>query len=139
MMCRITREGLEVSGATPSQVKGQATLRRVKANGRMVDRLFWDIGAIIDHPEAYYLVKQGIAMPHDDECREAAGMTPEALAAASRAFERTAAGIAPDDFAAFDAGYLRGYGDDGEWLPGPNGGYEEYRLAIGEYEEEDEE
>ena len=46
-------------------------------------------GDIIDHPKAFRLVQLGVADPVDDECRIAAGMTPEKTEAA-RAFQRKA-------------------------------------------------
>ena len=46
-------------------------------------------GTIIDHPDAYKLVKLGVAEPADDECRIAAGMTP-AKTEAAREFQRKA-------------------------------------------------
>lgn len=46
-------------------------------------------GAIIDHPNAYKLVKLGVAEPADEECRTAAGMTPEKTEAAVN-FQRKA-------------------------------------------------
>ncbi|TXH56422.1 MAG: hypothetical protein E6Q97_06480 [Desulfurellales bacterium] len=36
-------------------------------------------GFVIDHPECWKLVKIGTAKPADEECKEAAGMTPEQM------------------------------------------------------------
>lgn len=44
-------------------------------------------GTIIDDPEAFKLVQNGVAIPHDDECRIAAGMTAEQMAAAQQAYQ----------------------------------------------------
>lgn len=78
-------------------------------------------GHILDHPKAYMQVRMGCAIPHDEECRIAANITPEEMAAAQQAQKRTAAGIHPDDFAAFDAGRMIGYNPETmEHIPGPN-------------------
>lgn len=76
-------------------------------------------GTIIDHPDAFLLVRQGCAVAADEECQQKAGMTAGRLAAAQYAYGRTAAGINPDDFAAYDAGLMSGYESDGSWKPGP--------------------
>jgi hypothetical protein len=36
-------------------------------------------GAIVDHPDAHKLVKQGMAIPADDECKEACGLTEDQI------------------------------------------------------------
>lgn len=81
-------------------------------------------GTIIDHPLAFHLVRNGCADPHDQECHDKIfnelGYTAETLAKAKHAQERTAAGIHPDDFAAFDSGKMIGYDADGNHIPGPN-------------------
>jgi len=77
-------------------------------------------GEIIEHPDAFRLVQIGCAEPADDECATSHGMTAEQLAAARHAYVRTAAGIWPEDFAAFDAGMMTGYSPDGSPIPGPN-------------------
>lgn len=77
-------------------------------------------GTIIDIRAAWFYVRLGIAEPLDEECRRAAGMTPEMIAAARTRYERARRGIHPDDNEAFDAGMMIGYDADGEWIPGPN-------------------
>ena len=84
-------------------------------------------GTIIDHPEAWKLVKMGVAIPADDECEKRAGMNAAQLAAAQVAQEKTRAGIAPEDYEAFEQGLMVGYEPDGSWKPGLN--YEEYAQA----------
>lgn len=59
-------------------------------------------GSVIDHPDAYMLVKMGNAIPADDDCRLAAGMTPEEM---TRAQSR---------YAIFEKGM--GYDEDGNEL-----------------------
>ena len=46
-------------------------------------------GTIMESPDAYKLVIHGVAEPADDECRIAAGMTPEKTEAAV-AFQKKA-------------------------------------------------
>ena len=77
------------------------------------------VGTIIDHPDAFLLVRQGCAVSADEECQQKVGMTADRLAAAQYAYKRTAAGINPEDFDAYDAGLLVGYKPDGSWMPGP--------------------
>jgi hypothetical protein len=78
-------------------------------------------GTIIDNPQAFMLVRMGAAEAADEECRLAAGMTPEQFDDAVYAQQRTAAGIHPDDFAAYDRGEMIGY-ERGTLkpIPGPN-------------------
>ena len=66
------------------------------------------------------LVEMGVAVPADEECAIKAGMSHEAIRAAQNAYERLAHGIAPEDFAKFDAGEIAGYNPDGSYIPGPN-------------------
>jgi hypothetical protein len=84
-------------------------------------------GHVIDHVDAWRLVRQGVAVPADDECEKAANMTPAQHAAARRAYERVSRGIAPEDYDAFDRGEMIGYDERGHWIPGPtyNGGDDE--------------
>jgi hypothetical protein len=76
-------------------------------------------GTVIDHPDAYLLVQLGCAVPADEECQKRHGRTPDQLAAAQHAYRRVSAGIAPEDYEAFDEGIMAGYTPDGEWIPGP--------------------
>jgi hypothetical protein len=89
-------------------------------------------GTLIRHPDAWRLVQMGVAEPADDECDAKAGMTANDQIRARHAYERLSLGIHPEDFAAFDAGHMRGYNRDGSWIPGPN--YAEYKLAQWENE-----
>jgi len=77
-------------------------------------------GSIIDHPDAYMLVKMGTAKPADAECTAAAGMTSEQQAVAQRMQVLVAKGIHPDDYQAYFDGQMIGYDANGDWLPGPN-------------------
>lgn len=77
-------------------------------------------GTEIDDPESFWLVRMGVAVPGDEECRKAAGMNDSQMSAAQRAYERVALGIHPDDYERFDAGEIVGYDQDGRDIPGPN-------------------
>jgi hypothetical protein len=78
------------------------------------------IGTIIEHQDAYRLVRLGAAEPADDECEQRAAMTAEQMRVAQYHQRRTAAGIHPDDFDAFERGEMVGYYPDGSFIPGPN-------------------
>lgn len=49
-------------------------------------------GEIWDHPEAFKLVELGIAVPEDNECREAAAMSDEQIAEATAAYRKLSRG-----------------------------------------------
>lgn len=80
----------------------------------------WPAGTVIDHWQSYRLVQQGVALPADAECVEAAARSPEQLAAAQYAYERLSRGIHPEDFERYDRGEIAGYNPDGSFVPGPN-------------------
>lgn len=75
---------------------------------------------MVDHPDAYKLVRLGVAVPADDECKAKADPTPEQQEKALFLYNRTAAGIIPEDFQAYADGLLLGYNPDGTWIKGPN-------------------
>ena len=93
-------------------------------------------GTIMDHPDAYMLVQGGVAEPADEECEKRAGLTAEQFQAAKYYGKRREEHIHPDDFDAYNAGYMVGYNGDGSWKPGPN--YNEW-LVLQDEDEEDEE
>lgn len=107
-----------------------------KVNGKKV-YVEKPAGHIHERPDAYRLVQHGNAIPADDECREACGMTDEDMEYAQKSYRRTAAGIHPDDYAAFDAGLMTGYDPDGKPIPGPNAEEEEDDLEFDENETDD--
>lgn len=143
MKCEVVIDSWEISPqADPVQVRGQSVAKRIKRNGQMVDRLFWRVGAILCHPDAALAVKHGVAIPADEECRAAVGLSVEELRAKQHAYKRMEAGIHHDDWAAYDAGYLLGYQvnpvtGEQEWIPGPSGGQDEYEALFEEQEDED--
>ena len=94
-------------------------LTRPMSSGEEPGRIL-PAGHLIEHADAYLLVRMSIAEPADDECQRAADMTPEKTEAARRAFERLDHGISPEDFEDFDAGRMTGYYADGTPIPGPN-------------------
>lgn len=141
MKCRVIRDDMECWTEDPyfqGSVKdtdgnSQVVPKQVVINRKLETRLFWKLGAVIEHPEAFRAVQHGIAIPADDECRTAAHMSESQLAAAQHAFQRLKQGIRPEHFAAYDAGYLSGY-RNGQWVPGPNGGERDWKVLIGEDE-----
>lgn len=52
----------------------------------------WKVGDVNDRADSYWLVKVGVAVPDDDECREACGMTEDQIADAIDAQRRLRAG-----------------------------------------------
>lgn len=89
-------------------------------------------GYVRDAPDAYKLVRAGIAVPADEECRQACRMTQAEIDLAQRNYPAMALGIWPDDREAFFAGKIAGYNADGSYIPGPN-------WAMDEEDEEDDE
>lgn len=104
--------------ATPEQVAQSTTIQRT-VNGRLQAVRILPVGAIVERPDAWQLVRIGVADPADAECVEAAGMTQEQIKAAQQAQRRAAAGIHPKDFADFDAGLFIGYDPRGNRIPPP--------------------
>jgi hypothetical protein len=122
MKAKIVRDDIEVNPAatTPEVIRELCVLRKLRRNGRDVMRPHWKMGAVIDFPDCYWLVRQGVAIPADEECEQRAGVTPEEMAVAQSAYERVSKGIHPDDYALFDSGVIVGYDAEGNYLPGPN-------------------
>jgi hypothetical protein len=84
-----------------------------------------EVGTEYEGPVAIEFVRVGAAVPTDDECAAACGLSPEELARAQRIYQRSVLGIHPEDFEAFDAGLMIGYtgrkiNGRMEWAPGPN-------------------
>ncbi len=86
-------------------------------------------GAEYEHPMAPDFCRRGMAEPADEECAAAVGMTVDQMKIRQVKYARLAAGIAPEDYALFDAGVISGYEIvEGRtaYLPGPN--YEAWRI-----------
>ncbi len=78
----------------------------------------------------WFYVQMGAAVPLDDECRMAAGMTDDQIDLQCKLYEAKLAGIQPEDMAAWKAGAMTGYDPEtGDWIPGPN--YAEWRAKFG--------
>ena len=137
MKCRVIRDDLEASEPDlTEEMKTQVCTREVWRNSETQPVTFWKRGAIIDHPQAYMLVRQGCAVPADDDCAKRAARSPEQQAAAQYAYERLSRGIHPEDFDRYDAGYIVGYNPDGSYIPGPN--WDQMPVAQEPDEEDDE-
>jgi hypothetical protein len=54
-------------------------------------------GTVVDHPEAWRLVRMGVAEPVDDECREAANVSEERLKVLAAKYERLNKGMGTGD------------------------------------------
>lgn len=52
-------------------------------------------GTEIEHPDAYVLVKMGVAVPSDDECKKAANMTDEEIRKAAARYNLIDKGLDP--------------------------------------------
>ncbi len=107
-------------------------------NKRIQQVPFFKRGAILDEKDCYMLVEMGCAVPADEECRVASGMTPDMIRLAMLAYNRLALGIHPDDFADFDAGIMAGYNADGSNKPGPNFKAARPDVPLAEDDDEDE-
>lgn len=106
-------------GWVPDDMRDFVETREVYSSGRLQPITYWRTDVVFDNEHGPASVQGGFAEPLDDECKAACNRTPTQIAAAQKAYERTRLGIHPDDFEAFDKGYMAGY-LDGEWIPGPN-------------------
>ena len=122
MQARIIRDDIEVSpSADLSEAEQAQTVERIVwRNGADRPVTFFKLGAILDRPDSFMLVRLGIAEPADEECRLAASMTTAQRQQAQHASKRLAAGIHPEDFGLYDAGVILGYNPDGSYKPGQN-------------------
>jgi hypothetical protein len=122
LKCQIIRDDVEVSPAFAEREELQTLIVRVSTWRDSEYQLipFWRNGAILEHPEVHWLVRQGVAIPADDACRVRAKRTPEQMQAAQHAYERLMAHIEYDDWKLFDEGVIAGYNPDGSFKPGPN-------------------
>ena len=92
---------------------------------------------VIDHPDAWKLVRMGMAVPADEECGVAANMTEREMAVVQHAQGRVTAGIHPDDYEAYDAGLMTGYYPDGSHRPGPNATRNEGGIIFDDWNDSD--
>lgn len=70
-------------------------------------------GTIIDHPDAYRLVRLGAAAPADEECMEKAAMSDSQQKKAQYHYLRMERGILPEHAEAYAQGVFVGYDPDG--------------------------
>lgn len=77
-------------------------------------------GSILEYPDAFQLVRAGVAIPADEACAERAGMTVLQMAQQQQHYSRLMAGIAPEDVKLFDTGIITGYDGVGDFKHGPN-------------------
>lgn len=112
-------------------MKAKLIRRAMKDNGRGQPETRLEIGDVIEHKDAYQLVRLGMAVPEDDECREKCGMTEKQMQAVIKLQDKVSKGIHPSDYAKYDAGEISGYDEQGNYLPGPNA------AVFGEDEDED--
>ncbi len=118
MKCKLT---CQLKAPNPHYNANSAAKHRQRGQRYPIERLIMlPIGHEVDVADCWKMVRAGVAMPSDDECAAAAGMTEEQIAAAQEAQAKVAAGIHPDDYAAYDAGIMVGYNPDGSFKPGPN-------------------
>lgn len=146
MKCEIIRKDAEICQRTmkPEQIEAEVSAGRVVLVEKMRDgRLqlipYWKVGAIVDDPQCFWLVRFGVAIPADEACRLRAFMTPQMIAEAQYAAERTARGISYEDFEKYDKGQILGYNPDGSYVPGPNYADLVAELEAAEEEEEGDE
>ena len=93
-------------------------------------------GTILDSHRAHIMVGMGFALPVDDECVEACGMSQEQIEQAQEAFPCLEAGIEREDVKAFKFGAMTGYHPEtGKWIEGPK--YDEWMSSHNEENEEE--
>lgn len=96
MKCKLIRHDLE----TPNPKWSAEKAERAKSRGKpynVPQNLPLAFGTVIDHPDAFRLVQQGVAIPEDEACRLAAGLTDEQLAFVQSRYDRLAKGIGYDE------------------------------------------
>jgi len=116
----------------PTEGIGPVQPRCPKCNGIVEQRSgLKPSGTVIDLPNAFVLVRQGIADPVDDDCKAMVRRSPEQLRAARHAYIRSTRGIHPEDFDAYDRGLMVGYNADGSHKPGPAAVHSESTDTLG--------
>lgn len=104
-------------------------------------------GTLVEHQEAFHLVKMGVAEPADEECAFATGMTVEQIELAAARYAEVSAGIHPEDLALFRAGKITGYRNEYDpyteppsmqYEAGPNWTDADAEAIDGEVETEEE-
>ncbi len=116
---------------------GRAGSKRTLPDGYTGSLEVAPAGTVIEDHNCYMLVRMGVAVPADDECTRAANMSEEQLTAAQKAYPRLEAGITQEDLAAYDAGLMTGYDNEGDWIPGPNAPDDAEDLELDDDDEDD--
>jgi hypothetical protein len=111
------------------------------AAGKTVPVPYFPAGSVFEGDQAIALCRTGQAVPADDECAEALGLSEEKIAALQVDYKMTSLGINDKgDRELYRAGVIAGYkkvGDKVEVIHGPN--WKAYQAAIAEAEELDDE
>ena len=94
-------------------------------------------GTTREHPEAWKLVRMGVAVPADEECEKKVDMTDRELAQVQHAQRRVRADIHPEDYEAFDAGEMIGYYPNGAFIPGPNASVSEGGILLDDHDDDE--
>lgn len=93
-------------------------------------------GTVVEGDEAILRCRCGIAMPLDDECKAATGLTDSQLRALQLQNQMAMLGINDKaDQELFKAGVIAGYDDKLEYIPGPQ--WEAYQKAKAATEQAD--
>jgi hypothetical protein len=140
MKCQIIRDDMEVSPQSLAEhpdYSDRIVRRDVLRNDEMVSVAFWKNGAVLEHPQAFWLVKQACAIPADDDCRLRARMTQKKMDAAKSSYDRLMAGVSVEDYDLYDNGIIAGYNPDGSYKPGPNWDKRDEFLRAEQEEEDD--
>jgi len=131
MKCRFVRDVMVEPKGMAGEMVRHIVMRQVSGK----DVAYWPVGTEYEHPKAAFFVRQGMAEPADAECE--AAVTGLDLAKVQHAYDRQAKGIHPKDWKLYDAGFIAGYDEEGEYLPGPN--YAEYERLLDEERKAEEE
>lgn len=119
-------------------------------NGRTVQIPYFPAGTEYEVRNADFFVRQGMAVPADDECRVACDMSDEQMQDLQMRYLRQARGILPDEWKHYEAGYMVGYNDEKKkidalgnasntWIKGPKWAEYEALLAEAVANDEDDE
>lgn len=141
MKCRFVLDVDMDTSAMPEAEKAKLKFRkcgfRLQSGGTQTRLVpYFPKGTDYEHPDAHILVRNGLAVPADDECTKACAMTPEEQEKAQAAYKVLDAGILPEDRPLYDAGVIEGYdanSPDG-YKHGKN--WDAYAAAMKEMEEE---
>lgn len=113
-------------------------IRYVARDGRKGPVAIYPKDTEFDGEHAVLLVKTGQAVPVDDECRKACGMSADQIDAQQVNYQMDSIGIHdPEAREMYRGGIISGIDPEtGEYIPGP--AWESYHAAIKALEDEDE-